>query len=374
MESLANKARFVWGVVLLILVLFIWLPCPVPYLWVASVGAPELGVYFVFAAIPLLLGRSPVVTRILGVVVVTLALSPWVVAFLQAQRLPDQLARAFETRLNRHPLRGLPLYPEVRLKEGETTTTYIPGSRAPSRSLQLVVIHGGGWRAGERHQHDRTNRYYASLGYRVTSLDYRLAPQDPYPAAYQDVVAECRKLEGPPLVLLGRSAGGHLALLASYRETELPIAGVVGIYAPVDLIYSFHHPSRPSAYDSDSVLRGFLGGGLPEQKATYQEASPLQYVGSGSVPTLIVHGQRDDLVWPAHAEMLAQELGRHQVPHFVLRLAWMNHGGDFIENGPSARLIAYSVESFLKSLVRSPSERPPPRVYPTVKAGNIKKE
>lgn len=108
----------------------------------------------------------------------------------------------------------------------------------------LLWIHGGGYVIGHAAQDDRLCRRYAdALGATVASVQYRLAPEHPYPAALEDCYAALRWLAGLPGVDPGRvaigggSAGGGLAaalaLLARDRG-EIPVAAQLLVYPMLD--------------------------------------------------------------------------------------------------------------------------------------------
>lgn len=124
------------------------------------------------------------------------------------------------------------------------------------KSCAVLVIHGGGWSAGNRKQCYPLNNYLASKGYLVASMEYRLAPEFKWPCALQDVEAAVEYLTKtttafPPckqLCLLGRSAGGHLALVAGFSFKNPAIAGVVSFYAPTHLAFEYSRYCRVLDY------------------------------------------------------------------------------------------------------------------------------
>ena len=90
----------------------------------------------------------------------------------------------------------------------------------------IVVIHGGSWEYGERGELAPLNTYLAQRGYVVATVSYRLAPAYPFPAARNDISAAIMYLQqhasqfgidATHFVLLGRSAGGQLALLTAHK-------------------------------------------------------------------------------------------------------------------------------------------------------------
>jgi acetyl esterase/lipase len=67
---------------------------------------------------------------------------------------------------------------------------------------------------------------------------------------------------------------------------------------------------------------------------------------------LLIHGGRDELVSPRQSERLAERLAEAGVPHFVLRLPWATHAGDFNFSGPMGQISTYAVERFLAAVMR----------------------
>src|SRR5262245_56505362 len=122
---------------------------------------------------------------------------------------------------------------------------YVPSKAAATGPL-LVFFHGGGWVYGDLDSHDPTCRFLAERsGVRVLSVEYRLAPEHPFPAGYDDAVAAYRwvvehaaDLGGDPdrLAVGGDSAGGNLAAgvaLMAARE-GLPLAFQLLVYPGTD--------------------------------------------------------------------------------------------------------------------------------------------
>ena len=223
----------------------------------------------------------------------------------------------------------------------------------------VIVVHGGSWQHGDRGELASLNRYLAARGYVVASVGYRFAPAWPFPSARDDVreaVAFLKShareygLDPHRLVLLGRSAGGQLALSVAYAEPDPAVRGVVSFYAPADMKYGYEHPSNPWVLDSIAVLEAYLGGNPSQVPVTYELASPIRFVSSTTVPTLLIHGVRDELVFIAQSERLAVRLAQAQRPHYLLRLPWATHGCDAHFSGPCGQISTYVIERFLAAV------------------------
>jgi acetyl esterase/lipase len=124
--------------------------------------------------------------------------------------------------------RPLPL-PEVRdlLIAGRPARLYVP-DRAPAPAPLLVYYHGGGHVCGDLDSHDAPCRFLArEAGVRILSVDYRLGPEHPFPAAIEDAVAafagaveEADDLGADPsrIAVGGDSAGGNLAAVVAQQS------------------------------------------------------------------------------------------------------------------------------------------------------------
>lgn len=320
-----DRLRLGWAAFLLFLSVWTVLPSPIPGIWYLTVGAPEYGHFIALATVPL---WWPGAGRRLVPAILVLALWPAVAAGASPVKLFSPGPRRVEV----------------------TTSEYAPGRKVDlypaGGKLGVLVVHGGSWARGDRKEFAGLNHYLAGLGYTVAAIDYRLAPEHRYPAALDDVHLAAAWLRGrvDKLVLLGRSAGGHLALLAAYQEGVPAVEGVIAFYPPTDMVWSYEHPSNRAVLDSRAALRDFLGGTPEEVPALYEQASPLQHAGAFSPPTLLIHGLRDDLVFPEQSRRLARALGARAR---LLELPWANHSGDINYNGPMGQTSRAAVTEFL---------------------------
>lgn len=350
--------QFCLGLLALILLTLLasLLPAPHPYFWYLRVGVPEVGALFFLVALPAALWlarRSPKFSLTVLVVIAVLSLYPWLQAVGIARNLSEAMLRVFPG----YSLQRFPLRLGDRIGTVKVTTEaykyrlqwdrYTP-SQQPARA-RILFVHGGSWQNGTRQDWPQIFSYLAGRGYEVVSLTYRLAPQNPYPAAPEDVDTAIAKLADgkTPLFLAGRSSGGHLALLGAYRNPD-KVAGVIAFYPPVDMVWSWEHPSNPAVLDSHKVLGDFLGGSPNERPQVYREASPIFEVTEKGPPTLLIHGGRDSLVYLRQSQMLSETLIKRHVPHYLLELPWCEHGGDITIHGPTGVLSCYAIENFIE--------------------------
>ena len=166
-------------------------------------------------------------------------------------------------------------------------------SGAPS----ILYLHGGGYAVCSPASHrDLCARLAAASNARVVALDYRLAPEDPYPAGVEDAVAAWRELaqEPGPCALGGDSAGGglSLALMLRLRAANEPMPQCAILLSPwVDLTCASESIDTMSDdYLDRGALERFAEHYLQGQEPTLPEVSPLFADLRGFPPTLVMTG------------------------------------------------------------------------------------
>ena len=203
------------------------------------------------------------------------------------------------------------------------------------------------------------DRYLAGRGFAVADIIYRLAPKWKFPAPIEDVRAAIAflrshagslKIDPNQIVLLGRSAGGQIALTAAYSIKDAGIRGVISFYGPTDMYWGWDHPSNPDVIDTPTNIREYLGGTPKDVPSAYDAASPLKLVTSSTPPTLLLHGGRDELVGPEESARLSKRLTEGGIRNWNITLPWATHGFDFIVRGPGGQISAYAIEYFLQTI------------------------
>jgi len=179
---------------------------------------------------------------------------------------------------------------------------HLPEGKGPFPTA--ILVHGGAWSGGSKEVYiTPLFKPLTDAGLTWFSINYRLAPTNPYPAAVDDVVTAVRwvkdhakafKVDEKRIVLVGESAGGHLVALVGARDgRKLGLAGVAPYYAPCDftgLIGTTN--SAPKA------VAAFLGIQELNEHARrlLRESSPVTHVTQQMPPFLLIHGNADALV------------------------------------------------------------------------------
>jgi acetyl esterase/lipase len=186
----------------------------------------------------------------------------------------------------------------------------------------LLDIHGGAWSGGDRLGDELIDRALASAGLVVVSIDFRVAPEHPYPAQVQDanyavrwLKAHARELGADASLVgaLGRSSGGHTALLLGLRprdpafnaiplpeapEVDASLDFVLGLWPVLDS-YARYQIAREN--ERTSLVEASLGYFLTEEGM--QQGNPQGVLERGEQealpPTMVLHGSADTNV-PLH--------------------------------------------------------------------------
>ena len=222
----------------------------------------------------------------------------------------------------------------------------------------LVFLHGGGWVLGSLDSHDNLCRILAnSSGHAVLSVDYRLAPEHPFPAALEDALAATRwahanaatlGCSADRLAIGGDSAGANLAIVVG-QLGSVPLRYQLLVYPVTDLTRSF-----PS-YVENAAGPGLTAKGLnwfidhyvgdDPARLTDPHVSPhfaADHVVASSPPALVITAEFDPL--RDEGDAYAARLASLGVPTSHVRIGGMYHGffslADFIDDALAANHLA----------------------------------
>ena len=216
---------------------------------------------------------------------------------------------------------------------------YLPPGPADAPRPALVVVHGGGWRSGDkqRGQWARIPAQYASDGYVAISVNYRLTGEAPWPAQIEDVKAAVRWLRAHAekhavdvnrIGAYGNSAGAHLVSLLGlvkrsdglegsgpHQEQSSMVQAVCASATPTD----FLNWREPGAVP-ERLGQTFLAGPSDTLRDRARQASPITYARGDAPPFLLIHGTADRTVPIGQSERFAKalrEAGAKQVRYMI---------------------------------------------------------
>ena len=215
---------------------------------------------------------------------------------------------------------------------------YLPADRSTATTKLLIMIHGGGWNTMDKAdltQYVDTMRKRLPT-YAIININYRLAttPLTTFPTQENDVKAAIEfifskksdLLISDKFVLLGVSAGAHLALLHAYKySSPVKIKAVVDFFGPADMAAMYNDPA--SVFAPPASIAQLFNGATPTTNPTaYAQSSPINFVTIQSTPTIILHGGTDPLVKVSQATALRGKLLMAAVPNQYVFYPTEGHG------------------------------------------------
>jgi acetyl esterase/lipase len=192
----------------------------------------------------------------------------------------------------------------------------------------VILIHGGGWKSGNKSQMKIFAQEIASKGYSCFTIEYRLSPEAQYPAAIFDVKnaikyikANAKKFNVNPdkVAVLGCSSGGQMAALIGTTNNNLEFESPSGInenasvQAIIDLdgILAFKHPES----EEGKAASLWLGGSYDEKPEIWNQASALNHASALTPPILFInsdmvrfHAGRTDMISKLNSHKIYSEV------------------------------------------------------------------
>ena len=232
----------------------------------------------------------------------------------------------------------------------------------------IMVIHGGGWAAGKREDMDGVAQFFAQRGFVATTISYRLAPANPFPAQVIDC-AEAVKfmrshaaeygIDGQRIGAVGVSAGAHLSMMLDTLDAadgfNVGPDEAGGVSGKVQAAVSVVGPTLLNADDvpvnTRGIVDGFIGAEAAGRDDRCIKASPLTYVSAGDGPILLFAGTEDPLVPATQALRMTMAMGKAGIMGRAEIIAGAGHGW----MGPELdRTLAASVAFFEQHLNKKP--------------------
>lgn len=190
---------------------------------------------------------------------------------------------------------------------------YSPKQKLKKKNPAVILIHGGGWRSGNKSMESYMGMQLASKGYIAIAVEYRLSIEALYPAAIHDLKSAVNwisknstryKIDKEKITLMGESSGAHLASFlgvtwdlkkfddpSSISNTEPRINAVINIDGVMDMTTPAESakdtiPSKPSA------AKQWIGYSFKEKPELWREVSPVNYISKNTPPMLFINSSK----------------------------------------------------------------------------------
>lgn len=240
-------------------------------------------------------------------------------------------------------------------------------ARRPARMPVMMIVHGGGFVGGDRRIGAANMRHYASQGWTVVSIDYRLArPGRPtWNLAVEDVRcalgwvarnADALNVDIRRLTLSGVSAGGHLAMAAAYglgpdrgaTACGMPVPRPAALWVRAPLIDPRNSWDNPG--ELQPVQRHYMTmylGGSPERYPDRYAALDLRrHVDRRNPPTLILAGRDDPLLPVADVEAFTRRSRATGATVRLILFPYSGHDFNTTYGGISNQIVVGAVQQF----------------------------
>lgn len=197
-------------------------------------------------------------------------------------------------------------------------------SQSKALSPGIVMVHGGGWRSGDRELVKPMAEKLANEGFVTIAIEYRLSTEAIYPAAVFDIKASIRwmranavkyHIDKNQIAIYGCSAGGHLAALDGTTNGDKKFEGSEGnndissyVHAIVDIdgVVDFFGKGSEEVYKKTgkpSAAYQWFGVSVNENPEVWNEAGPINHVDENTPPILFInsaqprfHAGRDEMI------------------------------------------------------------------------------
>lgn len=228
-----------------------------------------------------------------------------------------------------------------------TYDLYIPASLSQGQPCSLILlIHGGGFTAGDKADDNAWCKYFASKGLLCASINYTFLSEENnggLPLMFQETgqavkaiheKAEALGFSITEMATTGNSAGGTLALMYAYDQPEdapIPVKFVFQLTGPASFdpegwgnVTNENQAAFITMMSGKTVTADMVANG--EAQRYVDAISPDAYVGDDTVPTLMAYGTKDKIVPPALKFLLLEKLEKYNIPHDYIEFPNSGHG------------------------------------------------
>ncbi|REC54577.1 alpha/beta hydrolase [Chryseobacterium piscium] len=226
----------------------------------------------------------------------------------------------------------------------------------PQNSPVILIVHGGAWKYGRKEHMIKIQKMLFENNIPSINMNYRLVSKHlTYKDQLEDINAVIEKFNALSeksellpnnYIILGESAGGHLALLYGYQNPD-KIKKIISLSGPTDFYSHEYLKSFYSKYTSGTIQKvvgtKFNRKNLSED---FQKASPVANVTN--VPTLLFQGNQDFLVNQKQGLALDSALTKMNIPHKLVFMDKTGHAPRFFNKKKRDSIIYPNILEWIK--------------------------
>lgn len=244
-----------------------------------------------------------------------------------------------------------------------TLDAHVPNGPGPFPAA--ILVHGGGWVAGDKRQYiTYLFQPLSDANFAWFSINYRLAPSHKFPADAHDVEQAIRwvknnapiyKVDTNRIALIGESAGGHLvSYVGANHHPENNVAAVVSMYG----IHDFITASIAWKPIPDEIMKLFGISSVDADSAPILvKASPVIYINKDMPPYLLIHGSKDEDVPYQQSVEMCDKMKKAGASCELITVEGAPHGMDHWESHPEWLWYKKSLIDWLNKTLNAPGKK-----------------
>lgn len=249
--------------------------------------------------------------------------------------------------------------------ERQQLDIYLPDNYKTMQPLPvLVIIHGGGWAAGNKDAAGGWAHRYVPHGFAVVGINYRLKPDFKMPTQIIDCKSAIRwlranakeyNLDTKKFGAWGHSAGGHLSALLGTNDAtkEFDIGEHLDQSSTIQVVAAYAAPTNFETWSQKKpgVEKGTFDGNQEEQINLMRKMSPALQVNRSTAPMLLVHAEDDALVPLSQSQELYDALQKEGIESRLIKLAAGDggHGSKSFNSDETVGILKQFFEQYLKN-------------------------
>ncbi|MDR6548232.1 acetyl esterase/lipase [Chryseobacterium rhizosphaerae] len=229
---------------------------------------------------------------------------------------------------------------------------YLPHENPSKKKAAFIIIHGGGWRSGDKSQltfftlsmmQKFPDHIFANINYRPASTTQYAIPNQMEDIKNAAGFLKKKLHYAPQLILLGNSAGGHLSMMYAYHFDPLKkVKSVINIVGPADLSDEGFKTYEEYSFVEKHLINPKI---LPAGIAANIFSSPVQWITPNIPPTLSYYGKTDRVIPLSQKRILDSVLNKNN----VMNESYEFNGGHLDwDKEPNSVFLMEKIEQFLK--------------------------